>query len=191
MPAFAAGAIAPDHGSHFAARRSTVLRGHASDDSIPGLDELEGRLIGTAGIQRAADLIASDFNKLGLQPIRGLRVFQPFEMTTSVDPDPEKSLLKIGNRCLWPSKSNSFRCDSPRKNRSEAPVVFAGYGEVNPEQHYDDYGDADVKGKIVLIMRFEPQNPDTNASRFSDANRDYSAHAVLQDKLTAAEHLGA
>ena len=45
-----------------------------------------------------ADLIASDFSKLGLQPIKGLAgYFQPFEMTTSVDPDPEKSLLKIGN----------------------------------------------------------------------------------------------
>src|SRR5690349_1932817 len=32
-------------------------------------DELEGRLIGTPGLQRAADMIANDFSKLGLQTV--------------------------------------------------------------------------------------------------------------------------
>src|SRR5690349_12435490 len=41
-------------------------------------DELEGRLIGTPGIDRAADFIADSFSKLGLQTLPGFEgYFQP------------------------------------------------------------------------------------------------------------------
>ncbi len=39
-------------------------------------------------------------------------------------------------------------------------VVFAGYGITAPEYHYDDYAGLDVKGKIVLVLRHEPQEND-------------------------------
>src|SRR5260370_41480112 len=46
-------------------------------------DELEGRFIGTPGIQKAGNFIADEFEKLGLQPAPGLDgYFQPFTMTT-------------------------------------------------------------------------------------------------------------
>ena len=37
------------------------------------------------------------------------------------------------------------------------PVVFAGYGITASEYGYDDYAGIDVKGKIVLVLRHEPQ----------------------------------
>ena len=39
-------------------------------------------------------------------------------------------------------------------------VVFAGYGITAPEYNYDDYAGIDVKDKIVLILRHEPQEFD-------------------------------
>jgi outer membrane receptor protein involved in Fe transport len=33
----------------------------------------------------------------------------------------------------------------------------AGYGITAPEYNYDDYAGLDVKGKIVLVLRHEPQ----------------------------------
>ena len=36
-------------------------------------------------------------------------------------------------------------------------VIFAGYGITAPEYHYDDYAGIDVKGKIVVVLRHEPQ----------------------------------
>jgi hypothetical protein len=111
-------------------------------------------------------------------------------MTTSVDPDIDKTSLKSGEKTFTLDKQFLPLRFSAEK-QIEAPIVFAGYGEVNPEQNYDDYAAAEVKGKIVLMMRFEPQNPQTNASRFADKEQEYSQHAALQEKLAAAEHLGA
>lgn len=37
-----------------------------------------------------------------------------------------------------------------------APLVFAGYGIVAPERNWDDYGDMDLTGKVVVILRGQP-----------------------------------
>ena len=39
-------------------------------------------------------------------------------------------------------------------------VVFAGYGITAKEYNYDDYAGIDVKDKLVLILRHEPQEND-------------------------------
>ena len=36
------------------------------------------------------------------------------------------------------------------------PVVFAGYGATADEFGYDDYAHLDVKDKIVVVLRYEP-----------------------------------
>ena len=36
------------------------------------------------------------------------------------------------------------------------PVAFVGYSIGNPEKNYDDFAGIDVKGKVVLALRFEP-----------------------------------
>jgi Zn-dependent M28 family amino/carboxypeptidase len=154
-------------------------------------DELEGRLIGTPGLQRAADMIASDFSKLGLQTVPGLRgYFQPFEMTTSVDPDAPKTPLAAGEKTFSLQKDFMPLRFSAEKQGSGG-VVFAGYGEANMENNYIDYEGIDVKGKIVLVMRFDPQDPNTGKSRFANKDQEYSSHAALQDKVNTAVHLGA
>ena len=38
-----------------------------------------------------------------------------------------------------------------------APVVFAGYGIVSPEYHRDDYKNADVTGRIVVVLDGSPK----------------------------------
>ena len=43
----------------------------------------------------------------------------------------------------------------------EAPVVFAGFGQVNPADQIDDYDGIDVKGRFVLV--FTGQRPGKNA----------------------------
>ena len=43
-------------------------------------------------------------------------------------------------------------------------MVFAGYGITAPEYRYDDYAGLDVKGKMVLVLRHEPQENDEQAS---------------------------
>ena len=40
-----------------------------------------------------------------------------------------------------------------------APVVFVGHGYVRPDKDRDDYADIDVAGKIVVILRGNPDSP--------------------------------
>ena len=44
-----------------------------------------------------------------------------------------------------------------------APVVFAGYGIVVPEAQnfgYDSYATLDVKDKVVVVLRYFPEDAD-------------------------------
>jgi len=66
-----------------------------------------------------------------------------------------------------------------------AEVVYAGYGITAPELGYDDYKGVDVKGKIVLLEREVPVDPDQSPQVFKKW-RPYSFH---QYKLeNAADH---
>src|SRR5688500_19362770 len=61
-------------------------------------DEMEGRGIGTKGLDRAADFIATEFQRIGLQPMAGNDdYFQTFEMTTATEVGPKTS-LKVADR---------------------------------------------------------------------------------------------
>src|SRR5712691_4665167 len=67
----------------------------------------------------------------------------------------------------------------------EAPVVFAGYGIVVPESQgfgYDSYATLDVKDKIVLVLRYLPEEADQKTrgilARYADLR--YKAMAARQ-----------
>ena len=40
----------------------------------------------------------------------------------------------------------------------DAEIVFVGYGIVAPEYQWDDYKDADLSGKVLLMMNNDPEN---------------------------------
>ena len=67
-------------------------------------------------------------------------------------------------------------------------VVFAGYGITAREYGYDDYAGLDVKDKLVLVLRHEPQEFDEK-SVFS--GRVYTNHAQLESKALNARLHGA
>lgn len=173
-------AVRPDPSFHVDARQAIGFL--ASDD-------LEGRMIGTPGIDRAADYIAGSFGKLGLKPLPGLDgYFQPFEMVTRVDPDPEKTSLTLGGKPLKLGEDFVPLRMSPEA-KAAGPVVFAGYGIADAKRGYDDYAGLDVKGKIVLLMRFEPHDA-KGKSRFA-GDDDWSADATIAQKVRVAADHGA
>lgn len=150
-------------------------------------DALEGRMIGTPGIALAGDAIADTFAKLGLQPLPGQAdYFQRFTMTTAVVPDP-KTFLKWGDRSYKVDEEFGLANFSGEASFA-GPVVFVGYGIVSPENAYDDYAGLDVKGKVVLAMRFEPHDA-AGLSRF--AKDGWSAHASIPQKAREAALRGA
>jgi len=152
-------------------------------------DALEGRGIGTHGIDLAADYLADHFRAAGLKTLPGLDgYFQAFDYTAKSSPGSECALTVAGKslkldqdfRPLMRTGQGSF----------EGLVAFVGYGIINKTRDYDDYAGIDVKGKIVLAMRFEPMN-DAGKSLFAPAGSDWSDDASLVNKVKTAQDHGA
>ena len=70
----------------------------------------------------------------------------------------------------------------------DLPLVFVGYGITAEKEQYDDYADLDVKGKIVVLLRHEPQQRDPKSPL--NGTRD-SAYAPLRQKVANAVAHGA
>jgi hypothetical protein len=154
-------------------------------------DRLEGRGVGTEGLDLAADYIATRFRSLGLKPLPGLDgYFQPFDVTTAESIDPATSLASAGQ--TWKLKENFTALSFSGQGKFAGPVAFVGYGITDPKIPYDDYANVDVKGKVVMAMRFEPHD-EKGKSRLvktdHGAKEDYTPNAHLETKArVAAEH---
>ncbi len=156
-------------------------------------DELAGRGIGTEGIDKAADYIATTFRKLGLKPLGDDGTyFQTFKMTTAVAPGQATALSATLPGAAKPEaytlKSNFVPISFSKEGPFDGEVVFVGYGVSDPHMGYDDYAGLDVKGKVVVAMRFEPHNAQ-GKSRFT--GEDWSSQATFNRKAEAAAGRGA
>ncbi|MFQ5904313.1 MAG: hypothetical protein ACE5JO_11545, partial [Candidatus Binatia bacterium] len=63
-----------------------------------------------------------------------------------------------------------------RSGTIEGELIFVGYGITAKDYGYDDYAGVDVKGKIALVLRYEPP-PKNENSPFRKHPR-YSRHAA-------------
>jgi hypothetical protein len=123
-------------------------------------DELGGRGNGSAGLSDAALFIRKRFEVLGLEPVGDAGSFlQTFRVSTGQELGRHTSAL-----LRTPEGARSLECGSDFEPLSvsasgevEAPVVFAGYGVTAPEHEYDDYASVDVRGRIVLLLRYAPE----------------------------------
>ena len=149
---------------------------------------MEGRGDGTKGLTRAAHLIEQRYKSLGLKPAGTNSYSQPFTVITgarlksnnhfSVQSGNGKRELKLNQDFVPFSFSAS--------GSASGPVVFAGYGASAEEFQYDDYGDTDVKDKIVVVLRYEPAG---FAARSGNAG--LTQHAQLITKAINARNHGA
>jgi hypothetical protein len=158
-----------------------------SDTYFLASERLEGRGVGTQGLDVAADFIAARFAALGLKPLPGMDgYFQPFDITSAESIDPGTSLAS-GEKA-YKLKDEFTALSFSAEKEFAGDVVFAGYAIANKEQGYDDFAGLDVKGKVVVAMRFEPHN-EKGKSRWT--GDDWTANAHLETKARAASERGA
>ncbi|MEE2839776.1 MAG: M28 family peptidase [Acidobacteriota bacterium] len=123
-------------------------------------DELKGRGNGSEELEQAARYIAEHYREAGLLPAgEGDTYFQEFELTLGQGLGSRNQItfqFKDGPMLLEPGEDYVPLTSGP-DNRVEGPLVFVGYGITAPELDYDDYGDLDVEGKIVVAFEHEPQ----------------------------------
>ena len=127
-------------------------------------DELEGRMSGTEGCRQAAVYIASSLYNSHIHPgVDGVTWFQEFEFTSGVE-------LGEGNTAEWITHGQSTPLEvekdftpvffSPNVE-VEGGLVFAGYGiSAAQDENYDDYAEISTEGKVVVVLRGEPQTDD-------------------------------
>jgi len=153
--------------------------------------EMKGRATGSPELERAGAFIQDKFRSLGLKPIDGDSYYQDFEVTTSARLGTQNQLAFTG--ADHHKRTLKFQQDFIPLNLSTAgnisgQVVFAGFGITAPEYSYDDYAGVDVKDKIVLLMRHEPQEFDEK-SVFE--GKVYTAHSQIFAKAVNAKMHGA
>ncbi|HAY34849.1 MAG TPA: M20/M25/M40 family metallo-hydrolase [Ignavibacteria bacterium] len=136
-------------------------------------DELEGRFPGTQGDALTSDYLINEFKTYGLKPYGENEYVQNFDVYTHI------SL----------SGNNYFKTTSDGKDKdyiietqftplgfsgngtASGQMVFAGYGISAADQNYDDYKDKDgneidIKGKILVIMKYSPGGSDPHSNPF-------------------------
>jgi hypothetical protein len=150
-------------------------------------DDLKGRGDGTPELERAADYIASQFRMFGLKPAgENDTFFQKFQITTGTDYG-QRNVLDIDGLKL--KIDEDFEPMSlSLAGEADSPLVFAGYGITARDLQWDDYQDINAVGKIVLVLRHEPQELDPN-SRFDGKNM--TPHATFMNKAINAKQHGA
>jgi len=138
----------------------------AARDKAIADDAFEGRGPGTKNGEAAADWIADEMKRIGLQPGNHGDYFQSVP-SVSITLDAAKSSLTFNTAhgAVTPKFPDEAVYWTPQFLRNDvkvtnAPLVFVGYGVVAPEYHWNDYAGVDVKGKTVVILINDPGNED-------------------------------
>ena len=119
-------------------------------------DTLEGRETGTRGYDVAAEYVRSQFEAIGLEPLRD-DWFQRFALRAATL-DETKSSFAIDDRPLVIRKDVLLRPDVSRNDVNiKASLVLAGFGVTAPELRHDDYAGIDARGKIVVLLSGAPK----------------------------------
>ncbi|MEY3458216.1 MAG: Arginyl aminopeptidase [Planctomycetota bacterium] len=155
-------------------------------------DELEGRGVETKGIELAAVHILKEYEKAGLKP--GLpdgTWRQPFEVSLGdlvIESTTGVRLSGPGDVVLELKSGADFQPIRRGANgEASGDLVFIGYGISSEEDKYDDYAGLDVRGKVVVLIRREPQNRPDGAFR----GQETSSHAYIDRKLELVKKSGA
>ncbi len=154
-------------------------------------DALQGRRTGTAGVAAAEEYIAGAFRGEGLSFAPGRKsYFLDFNLYEyGFDRRATRLSLETGNRSYRGVINRDFvPLPFSADGLVAGEVVFAGYGVSAPEAGYDDYDGLDVRGKIVLVFRYEP--PRLYLQKPS-GDYDYSKRAYFTTKTKAAARRGA
>ena len=183
----------------FAATSKT--RAHVQALASPRLD---GRMTGSPGERLAADYIVTELKRMGAKALPGASDYRlPFEFTAGTRDGGSRVRVSIANAPpasgdvvggLAEARPPSARALSFSDNGDvvDVPVVFAGYGIVVPPSQgfgYDSYTGLDVKDKVVLVLRYFPEDAEPKTkqtlARYSDLRykamqaRQHGAKAML------------
>lgn len=152
-------------------------------------DALEGRFTGSAGIRRAADHIVSELEAIGASPLPGAGGFRlPFEYTGSARDGGSRLRVETADGRRRDHADSVRGLSFSESTEATGPLVFAGYGLVIPATDgfsYDSFAALDVADKIVLVLRYFPEDSE------GDLRALFSRYSDLRFKAAALRQRGA
>jgi Zn-dependent M28 family amino/carboxypeptidase len=125
-------------------------------------DAYQGRYPGTEGERMVLAWLQGQYEAMGmqpggpdgqwLQPVE-LKRYSPVAGATAgwTGPDGAVHPLTVGTDIAVRAVTNDGRASI-----RNAGLVFVGHGIYAPERSWDDYGDVDVRGKVVIVVSGEP-----------------------------------
>ncbi|MEQ8820713.1 MAG: M20/M25/M40 family metallo-hydrolase [Sumerlaeia bacterium] len=152
---------------------------------------LEGRLTGSEGERLASEYLAAHLKLLGAQPLPDEDdLLVPFEFTAGMEDGGTEISIATG------SDTETFTGDPATltplsfsdSGTVSGEVVFAGYGIKVPDSSefpYDSYHGLDVKDKIVVALRYFPEETE------GEFRQTLSQFSPLRFKAKHARELGA
>lgn len=161
-------------------------------------DLMKGRDTASPEIRLAGEYLAAHLFAAGAEPMgdhngHGTSYFQSFPLEVQTPLAEGTGLTLIldvrGSRQEVPCKLGSELILRPRglvPGEVEAPVVFACYGQVNPQKKIDDYDQLDVRDHYVLVYDGAPEETKTPAEH--PAQRPFFSS---MQKVAAAQQRGA
>jgi Zn-dependent M28 family amino/carboxypeptidase len=165
------------------AATSSRTRTHVQTLASP---KFEGRMAGSPGERLAAEYIARELKRIGARPLPGTKdMFLPFEFTAGTKDGGSAVTVSTGGKATTFAAPQVQALSFSDSGEISGDVVFAGYGLVVPDSQnfgYDSYVGLDVKDKVVVVLRYFPEDADLNIrailARYSDLR--YKAMAARQ-----------
>ncbi len=130
-------------------------------------DEFEGRAPGTRGEELSVKYISDQFKQMGLKPGNADGSYVQEVPLAGIKSEPRMSFT-VGDKTTELKYPDDFVASSarlqPEIKVNNSDLVFVGYGIVAPEYGWDDYKDANVRGKTILMLINDPAIPDPKDS---------------------------
>lgn len=133
-------------------------------------DLLEGRGTGQRGGDLAVRYLETQAALIGLQPLKDGTYRQGLTIVGSKALPGSSVTFSAGSQTLAPKFGEGIvfgASNGQPKVAFDAPVVFAGYGIHAPDERWDDFKGADLKGKLVIMMVNDPQPTAAEPNRFA------------------------
>lgn len=178
--------------SRIAAITAPALAAHIELLASPAM---EGRGLGTRGLDTAIDYAAASLKLAGIAPYGDDDgYFQPVPLRQITGATGKLEVERrdgeqIATRLFASGVDCLFTAQPPQT--LQAPVVFAGYGISEPQLGRDDYARLDVRNRIVLIVAGVPDDPAWKKPELVARYASGNARERYAAKLETARKLGA
>ena len=124
-------------------------------------DSYEGRGPGSAGDEKARQYLVAEMESLGLEPGAADGGWQQeFDLVGVTAEQPPTWTFETSDDSMTLKQWDQYIVHSGvQKDKAvieDAELVFVGYGIQAPEYDWDDFKDADLEGKVLVIMNNDP-----------------------------------